>query len=51
VAALRRGPLPADALAAAAGWPDDTDRADRIADGLVSEGLIVRDGTGTMRLP
>jgi A/G-specific adenine glycosylase len=51
VAALRRGPLPADALAAAAGWPDDTDRADRIADGLVSEGLIVRNGTGTMRLP
>jgi len=51
VAALRRGPLPAGALASAAGWPDDTDRATRIADGLVAEGLAVRDGFGTMRLP
>lgn len=51
VAALRRGPLPAEALASAAGWPDDTDRAHRIADRLVAEGLAVRDGIGTMRLP
>ena len=51
VAALRRGPLPAGALASAAGWPDDTDRADRIAEGLMAEGLVVRDGIGTMRLP
>ena len=51
VAALRRGPLPADGLAAAAGWPDDPTRAVRIADGLVNEGLAVRDGAGSVRLP
>jgi A/G-specific adenine glycosylase len=33
------------------GWPDDAARAGRIAEGLVAEGLAVRDGTGTMRLP
>jgi A/G-specific adenine glycosylase len=51
VAALRRGPLPAEVPATAAGWPDDAARAGRIAEGLVAEGLAVRDGTGTMRLP
>lgn len=51
VAALRRGPVPLDALATAAGWPDNAARAERIADGLVAEGLAVRDGVGTMRLP
>jgi A/G-specific adenine glycosylase len=51
VAALRRGPLPANSMAEAAGWPEDTDRADRIANGLIGEGLVVRDSSGTMRLP
>lgn len=51
VATLRLGPVSADALAAAAGWPDDAARADRIAASLVADGLAVRDGTGTLRLP
>jgi A/G-specific adenine glycosylase len=48
VAALRAGPLslgdPA-AVAAAAGWPDDPARADRVVAGLVRDGLVVVDGT------
>jgi A/G-specific adenine glycosylase len=51
VAALRAGPLPADGLAAAAGWPDDPGRAARVADRLVAEGLVVRDRRGALRLP
>jgi A/G-specific adenine glycosylase len=39
LAGLRTGPVPARALAAAAGWPDDPERAGRIADGLVADGL------------
>lgn len=39
VAALRRGAVAVDDLAAAAGWPDDPGRARSIADGLVAEGL------------
>ncbi len=50
VAALRRGPLPLAELAAAAGWDDDTDRARRIADGLVADGLAVCDEE-RLRLP
>jgi len=50
VAALRAGPLDRDAVAAAAGWPDDPARARRMADTLVAEGLAVADG-GTLRLP
>ena len=42
LAALRAGPVPASALAAAAGWPDDPARAIRIADALVADGLAVR---------
>jgi A/G-specific adenine glycosylase len=41
VDALRRGPVPLDALAAAAGWPDDPARARRAADSLVADGLAV----------
>lgn len=51
VAALRAGPVPPTGLAAAAGWPDDRARARRVADGLVAEGLVVRDTDGTLRLP
>ena len=50
VAALRRGPLPLAELAAAAGWPDDADRARRVAAALVAEGLAVREEAG-LRLP
>ncbi len=49
--ALRNGALRADGLAAATGWPDDPERAARIAAGLVAEGLVARDRAGTLRLP
>ena len=42
VDALRRGPV-AD-VAAAAGWPHDPDRAARVAEGLVADGLAARAG-------
>jgi len=41
VDALRRGPVPLDGLAEAAGWPEDPDRAARVAAGLVADGLAV----------
>ncbi len=49
--ALRAGAVRADRVAAAAGWPDDPERAGRVAAGLVAEGLVARDGAGTLRLP
>jgi A/G-specific adenine glycosylase len=39
VQALRTGPVSVDRLADAAGWSDEPDRATRIADGLVADGL------------
>jgi A/G-specific adenine glycosylase len=39
VDALRRGPVPRGDLAAGAGWPDDGERALRVAETLVSDGL------------
>jgi A/G-specific adenine glycosylase len=39
VQALRTGPVTLDRLADAAGWPDDPDRAQRVADTLVGDGL------------
>jgi len=51
VAALRAGPVAAGAVAGAAGWPDDPARAERVAAGLVAEGLVVRDRSGGLRLP
>ena len=51
VAALAAGPLEDVAVAAAAGWPTDPGRARRVADGLVAEGLAVRDTSGVLRLP
>jgi A/G-specific adenine glycosylase len=50
VAALRGGPVGADRLAAAAGWPDDPARADRVAAALVADGLAADVG-GTLTLP
>jgi len=41
VDALRCGPVPREGLAAATGWPDDPDRAARVAAGLVADGLAV----------
>jgi A/G-specific adenine glycosylase len=49
VDALRAAPVPLDALAVAAGWPDDAARARRAADTLVADGLaVVVDGTLTL---
>jgi A/G-specific adenine glycosylase len=39
VQALRTGPLGVERVADAAGWPDDPDRARRVADRLVGDGL------------
>ena len=39
VDALRRAPVPEGDLAAAAGWPDQPERAARVAAGLVADGL------------
>lgn len=39
VAALRRAPVPAAAIAVATGWPDEPMRAARIAAALVDEGM------------
>ena len=41
VDALRLGPVPLAGVASAAGWPDDAERADRVAAGLVADGLAV----------
>ncbi|HUA94278.1 MAG TPA: A/G-specific adenine glycosylase [Acidimicrobiales bacterium] len=39
VAALRKGPVSAGALATTAGWPEDVDRAERVVGELVAEGF------------
>lgn len=51
VAALRRGPVAPAQLATVMGWPDDADRAGRVAATLVADGLAVDDPDGTLRLP
>jgi A/G-specific adenine glycosylase len=47
---LRQGPVAAHDLARATGWPDDPDRARRVADRVVAEGLATVDGVA-YRLP
>jgi A/G-specific adenine glycosylase len=51
VDALRHGPVGRGALAASCGWPEDPDRARRVAAGLVAEGLARRGPGGVLRLP
>jgi A/G-specific adenine glycosylase len=46
VDALRQGPVPSDDVPRAAGWPDDPDRAARVAANLVAEGLATASGEG-----
>lgn len=50
VHALRKAPVALVDLAAAAGWPAEPDRADRVAAGLVGDGLAVVVGE-VLRLP
>ena len=50
VSALSDGPVPADRLAEVMGWPDDPERAGRVAAGVRADGLAVRCGSG-YRLP
>lgn len=50
VRALRTGAVPVHRLADAAGWPGDPDRARRVADGLVADGLAEY-ADGTLVLP
>ncbi|HEX2576536.1 MAG TPA: A/G-specific adenine glycosylase [Aquihabitans sp.] len=47
VAALLAGPVPASALAEAMGWPDDPERARRVAATLVVDGLASATADGT----
>ena len=52
VDALRAGPVPADAVATAAGWPDDPARATRVAAALVADGLATWSADGSsLQLP
>jgi A/G-specific adenine glycosylase len=51
VSALRIGPVSPRQLAAACGWPDDGPRARRVADALVTEGLVRWGPGGVMTLP
>lgn len=50
VDSLRTGPLDVDRIPDAAGWPHDPERARRVADALVGEGLAEY-GDGQMSLP
>jgi A/G-specific adenine glycosylase len=51
VSALRVSPVAPTGLAQACGWPDDADRARRVADSLVAEGLARRGRGGVLMLP
>lgn len=52
VGALReRGRVDAGGIARAAGWPDEPDRARRVAEALVRDGLAAWTGDGGLRLP
>jgi A/G-specific adenine glycosylase len=44
-------PLPAAEVARVAGWPEEPGRAERVAAGLVADGLVVRATDGSLRLP
>jgi A/G-specific adenine glycosylase len=51
LSAVRRAPVSADDVAAAAGWAHQPERSRRVAAGLVTEGLLVEDAGGGLRLP
>jgi len=51
VDALRRGPVPPSRVRVACGWPEDPERARRVADDLVAEGLARRGPGNVLVLP
>jgi A/G-specific adenine glycosylase len=51
VDALRSGTVPTERVSSVVGWPDDPERVDRVVAGLVTEGLVVTDPSGGLRLP
>jgi A/G-specific adenine glycosylase len=51
VDALRSGPVSPARLRSVCGWPDDPERARRVADGLVAEGLARRARGNVLVLP
>jgi A/G-specific adenine glycosylase len=51
VDALRSGPVSAESVAVAAGWPEDPDRANRAVASLVADGLAVVHADGTVTPP
>ncbi|MGN6695817.1 MAG: A/G-specific adenine glycosylase, partial [Aquihabitans sp.] len=51
VDALRSGPVPAVDLATVMGWPDDAERARRVAATVVADHLATVDESGTHHLP
>ena len=51
VDALRSGPVPPSRLRAVCGWPEDPERARRVADGLVTDGLARRGRGNVLVLP
>jgi A/G-specific adenine glycosylase len=51
VAALRAGPIAAESVALAAGWPDDPARADDAVASLIADGLAVIGDDGCVSLP
>lgn len=51
VSELRTGPVAAPDLAVVMGWPEDRERAARVAAGLVADGLVVQRADGTFILP
>jgi A/G-specific adenine glycosylase len=51
IGALRLGPVRVVDLPEIMGWPDQPDRAERVAAGLVGEGMVARLGSGRLHLP
>ncbi|MCU1352265.1 MAG: hypothetical protein JWM05_1474, partial [Acidimicrobiales bacterium] len=50
VDALRQGSVPASGVAAAMGWPEDPERATRVAATLLADGLAEVAADGAWRL-
>ena len=49
--ALRLGPVRVEDVPAVMGWPDQPERAERVAAGLLAEGMVERLSPGRLRLP